>query len=493
LVVAGLALLGVAARAQAPPAADLGLLEALRLALARAPEIRQVEERLAQRRGAWDEARGRFDPRLGARVTQRGERDPASAPATSRASTRASAELAWLLPSGLELTPSLALARVSGAGGEPASATASVTLALVQPLLAGRGQESSAAGARAAQLELQAGAARLRHARATQALRVLRAYWACRAAHDTVRILAQTEARATQFLDEEQRLVAARERAPGDLFQVRASLDEARANRVEGEQGYERARAELALAMGLDWQAAAVLPPPAQALPAPLAIALPAPDALVHLALARRHDLRANEDELQAARTRARAAQRALAPRLDLAAELGYAGAVRGSGPGLLFRPLVEQAVGPNVQVELRLERPLGNRAARGAALREEALARELGLSAEDDARRVASEAGLARRLLEAALRQLGHAHSAADAYAVAKNNELAKLRSNLSTNFDVLQVDSRLTAAQLALVRAQASVADTLAQLRFATGTLLPERLEDLTVASLTSAPGPE
>ncbi|HEX8107293.1 MAG TPA: hypothetical protein VF516_06160, partial [Kofleriaceae bacterium] len=58
--------------------------------------------------------------------------------------------------------------------------------------------------------------------------------------------------------------------------------------------------------------------------------------------------------------------------------------------------------------------------------------------------------------------------------FLAARDNEVRKLHSNLSTEFDVLQIESRLTAAQLSAVRARASVLQALTQLRFETGTLI-------------------
>jgi 16S rRNA C1402 N4-methylase RsmH len=76
--------------------------------------------------------------------------------------------------------------------------------------------------------------------------------------------------------------------------------------------------------------------------------------------------------------------------------------------------------------------------------------------------------------------------------FRIAKNNELVKLRSNLSTTFDVLQIDGRLTSAELSLVSGQQRVMEALARVRFETGTLVESEPDggDLTLETLTSLP---
>lgn len=479
LAAAGVLLLvgfGSCAQGAPVPPARLGLLDAVRATLSLNPDVALAEQRLRASRGALETAQGRFDGVLQARVGQRRETLPGSVDPGPLSTFEYELGATRELRSGLTLTPRAALSRGAGSGDVEPAAQATLSLSLTQPLLRGRGRTAAAAQESAAVEDAQAAGLRFSHARAEQVLGTVLAYWSCRAAHETVEIQLGAERRAAVFLDEERRMVEERERAPADLFQVRANLADARANLADAERGYAQARRQLGSAMGIPWREIERLGPPADSFELLDAAAPAAPDveALVRLALEGRADLRAVRAERSSAGILVAAARRALEPQLDFTAQVGYAGAASGRGTATFFDPFTRRLAGPNVFAGLTFQFPTRNRAARGALAQQQAREGAAAIGADELARQIGSDVALAASLLVIARRELQNALEARDAFRVAKDNELAKLRSALSTTFDVLQIDTRLTAAHLSVVRAQSRVAEAVARLRFETGTLL-------------------
>jgi outer membrane protein TolC len=475
------------AAAPSVPGPGLRVLDAVRTTLARNPEIATAEQERESSRGALEAASGRFDVVLDAQLGERGETTPATSSAPGQAPSTgdgpsttyttdygigATQELRW----GMKVEPHVAVSRLGGTGLDPAHTEAHLGITVTQPLLRGRGTAATAAHETAASIDASAAALRARHVVAVRVLATVQAYWSCRVAWETVEILARAEQRAALFLDEERRMVEAHERAPTELHQVRAALAEARASRADAMRAYLVARHQLGLAMGLTWREIDALPAPVDPLDATPAAAAAPLDAerLIGVALARRGDLRASRIAARSSEVLVGAAEDELQPRLDVSAELGYTGVTDGNGPSPLVTSIGHGFLGPNFFAGLVLQLPTPSRQAHGALRQERARLATLAIAARDLERTIGANVARGVAELQAVQHQLTDAEEAVDDYLTARDNEVRKLRSNLSTEFDVLQIESRLTAAQLSAVRARASVLQTLAQLRFETGTLI-------------------
>ncbi|HET7501377.1 MAG TPA: TolC family protein [Kofleriaceae bacterium] len=468
------------------PEPGLRVLDAVRTTLARSPGIATAEQELESSRGALEVASGRFDVVIDAQAGQRGDRTPAIPSAAGSATTTgdgagttyttdyglgATQELRW----GLKVQPHVSVSRLGGSLIDPPHAESHLGVTVTQPLWRGRGTAATAARETAARIDTDAAALRARQVVADRVLATVQAYWSCRAAWETVEILARAEQRAARFLDEERRMVEEHERAPTELHQVRAALADASASRADATRVYLDARHQLGLAMGLTWREIDALPPPIDPLDATRAAAAPLDaERLIGMALARRSDLRASRIAARASAVLVGAGEDELQPRLDISAELGYTGLASGHGPSVLITSLGHGVVGPNFFAGLVLQLPTPSLQARGALRQERARLATLDIASRDLERTIGANVALRLGELQALQRQLTSAEEAVDDFLAARDNEVRKLRSNLSTEFDVLQIESRLTAAQLSAMRARASVLQALAQLRFETGTLI-------------------
>ncbi len=453
----------------ATPGGALSLAEVLDSVLRRSPETAAAQQRAARAAGALAEQRGRFDLQLAGGLARRRTALTDAPGATLTDSWQVSATRR--LPTGLALGPSASLERVDERGVARSSGRFDFTL--TQPLLRGRGRAASGADERAARDAEQAARARLAQVRAEQLAAAAGAYWGYRGAHEALRIEQGAVERATLFLEEERRLVDAREHAPADLQPVRANLAEARANVGDARRGLALARQELALLMGVDWATSAALGTPSDAWAEAATLAPLDVEGLIALAWRERPELRAAGLEQSAAETLLRGARRALTARVDLVLAAGFSGAAGGPGGGASLWSFGRLRGGPDWMAGLDFDLSAPRRAARGALAQRQARAAELAVATGDARRRIALEVAAAAALFEAAWHERRDAREARDAFQVALDNERSRLRSALSTTFDVLQVETRLTAAQRAVARAEERLSRALTQLRFATGTL--------------------
>jgi outer membrane protein TolC len=380
----------------------------------------------------------------------------------------------------VSLTRSL-LARSLGAD----TSTADVRLGVSIPILRDRGGTSSTADERAAARDHEAARLGMRHAAAQQVLAAVVAYWDYRAAHERLQVLRSSEARAERAVEETSALVKADERTPADLIQLRGNAASKRASRVAAEQAIAAARTELGLVMGLPADAIAALPLPATEFPEPGSPAgrLEAPR-LVEETYQRRADLTAAEQRALAAGIRVEAARSEERPRLDLLLNTGYRNTTaddrRWYEPGL------------DALVELRLELPVSNSAARGQLAQRRATQVQRSLTREELRRRIAADVALGLEAVahaEAAMRESAEAVSLFES---GIQGVQRKFQLGSATLFDLIQAQDALTNALLVHVQSQRDHAIAIAVLRFQSGRLVEGERQALLVpvAELGRAP---
>lgn len=507
------------------PGPGLDLLSAVAETLRRQPDILMAGESVGAAQGGLRAVRGRFDTQLQAALSQRGETTPIAPSAvqqTQLVSDQISAAkgqptrdvprsgtsyttayqvgVTQALRYGTVLQPSVQVSRVAtsqtGLTPVPTVGQARVAFSVVQPLLRGRGRETGAAALEAAsELQLRAAELQLRHTAATAVAQVAASYWAFIAAYRTVRIFLDAEERAEVLLRDEESLVRAGEHSASELRKLQANLADARAARIQSERQVIEARNALGLAMGLGWSEIEQLPPPVDDFPSAPRDALPQAQelaALVRVSLGQRADYLAAEAAARQAGVQVRAARRDLDPQVDLQLDLGYNGLTEGGGVAPFFTPPFQGVGGVNFFASLSLQYPLQNNAARGNLQQQEALRRRAHIALRDSERRVGAGVALAVQVLRAELQRLQSAETAVSAYREAVTSEQRRRRAGLSTIFDVLLIQGRLTSAELVLLQMRTNVATAITRLRYESGSLITPYGAALSVAAdqLTTLP---
>jgi outer membrane protein TolC len=478
-------------------------LEALELMRRHDPNLVQAAARLEAARGALGVASGRFDPRLTATTEGSEDESPSAGGGISESrSLSTSTRLVTELRTGQEITSSVTVSRNEDpASPNPPVNLGTVSLSLRQPLLRDRERGVVTATERAFEERRRAALEDQRHTLALRTREVVDRYWRAVAAMRNVEILKTSEAGSRQLLETTRRLVAADVTPAAELVLLEADLTAKEVARMRGEGDRFAALQALGREIGLEAVAIRALPPPEEDFPDLASAAVPGEEGaarFITLALARRDDLAASRRRVAAEGMLTAAAEDALKPRLDLELTPSYTGLAEGSGLGDLGSSLFDEVPGLSATIGLTFVWPTFNREAEGRLLQAQAATR---LTEQD---RILLERGLGADVPTAldgvrrSAAQLEGARRSVELFERAVSNEEKKLQAGSSTLIDVISQRDRLTAARQSEVTAALNLAQALLELRFQTGTLLPEsgeaegerRARLLTLPSRTTPP---
>lgn len=473
VIVAGLAAHAAAADEVAP--GGLGLAQVVKATLSASPELKLAATRVEIADGALTVSRAVFDLLLTTTATasRTNPVDSMGAPAVEKDLVY-TAGAQRLLRNGVLVTSELLLTRslLSHSLGRD---IADVRLGVSIPLLRDRGGASSAAAEQAAATDHEAARSGLRHTAAQQVLAAVAAYWDYRAASERLEVSRSSEARADRMVEQTRALVEADERTPADLIQLRGNAASKRVARIAAEQDLINTRTTLGLAMGLPADATAALPPPATGFPGPGGGAgrLDA-SRLVEQAYQRRADLAAADQDTRSASIRLEAARSDLRPRLDLVLNTGYRATEVDDGIERFFLTVNQREPRLEGLVELRLELPLANSAARGHVVQSSATQEQRDIARDDLRRRIAAGVTLGLEAVAHAEAAMLESAEAVRLFEAGVQAVQRKFQVSAATLFDLIQAQDALTGALLSQVQSQRDYAVAIAALRFQSGLLV-------------------
>lgn len=452
-------------------AGGLGLDQVVNATLAASPELKLAAAQVELSAGALLVSRAAFELTLTSSATASRIHRPDAMGATAVQNDLIFAAGAHrLLRNGILATSEVSLTRslLARSLGADAS-TADVRLGVSIPILRDRGGASSAAAEQAAERDHEAARLGMQHTAAQQLLAAVVAYWEYQAAHERLAALRSSEERAERAVEETSALVRADERTPADLIQLRGNAASKRAARVAAEQAVVVARTELGLAMGLPADAIAALPLPATAFPGPGSSAgrLEA-RRLVEETYQRRPDLAAAEQRVRSAGIRARAARSDERPRLDLLLNTGY------RNTNVDDRHWYEP--GLDALVELRLELPFSNAAARGQLAQRNAAQAQSLIARDELRRRIAADVALGLEAVAHAEAAMLESAEAVRLFESGIQGVQRKFQLGNATLFDLIQAQDALANALLFDVQSRRDHAVAIALLRFQSGRLVAD-----------------
>ncbi len=473
-IVAGLA--AHAADAEVAPG-GLGLAEVVQVTLSASPELKLAATQVEITDGALTGSRAVFDLMLTTTATasKTDPLDTTGAPAVEKDLVY-TAGAQRLLRNGVLVTSQISLTRslLSHNLGVDTD-IADVRLGASIPLLRDRGGASSAAAEQAAARDHEAARWGMRHTAAQQVLAAVAAYWDYEAANERLEVLRSSEARADRMVEQTRALVEADERTPADLIQLRGNAASKRVARISAEQDLINARTLLGLAMGLPADATAALALPATAFPGPGGGAerLDA-SRLVEQAYQRRADLAAADQDTQSASIRLEAARSDLRPRLDLVLNTGYRATEADDGIERFFSTVNQREPRLEGLVELRLELPLSNSAARGQVVQSSATHEQRDIARDDLRRRIAAGVTMGLEAVTHAEAAMQESAEAVRLFEAGVQAVQRKFQVGAATLFDLIQAQDALTSALLSHVQSQHDYAVAIAALRFQSGRLV-------------------
>lgn len=461
-----------AAVAAATSGPRISLADAIRLALERNPSIRIQASQVAASKGLLQQANGLFDYTISAML------QGTYGKADRQESVAYQAGISKMLKNGITVGP-LAEAEQELSGNIAYTQTI-VGLSFTIPLLQGLGEDVVTAQQRSAYVDLEAAEHQLRFVTATQLLQVIQAYWALKAAEEQLKINVEVENRYRELVSMTEALVKGAIQPAAQITQAQASLEQAVASRIASEQSLTQAAQNLAVLIGLPNDQVVNAPLASQELPTRRTV--PSFDRaliqrLIDLALARRDDLRAAEKQVESSRILLLAAQNQLLPKLDLQIAGGLGGLTENEGRNARqLIPGEAEINGLAAQATITFSFPIENNVAKGqlavqqASVEQSADNRTL-LASQISTGVVDAAQGLARAYSE--LVKLDEAFQLFS-QSVDDQRELFKL--GMASIVDVTTTEQSLASAQSQRLAAQLNYANAIVQLRYATGTLLPE-----------------
>ncbi len=383
-----------------------------------------------------------------------------------------------------------------------------------QPLGRGRGAVSARAAERAAAARVEAARRRHEQSNSERVRDTVIAHIDLLAAQESLALIEQSVASNRSLFQATQALVEAGEKARTELARSQAGLAGAEAATAAARLSVLAARSELARVVGLDAARAGVGPLARGSFPASL-VALPDVQALQRQALLLRLDLRAAEQEEQAASIIVDATRADLRRKLDLSLNVGIASDYRSP----FFRVLRDEFISdpneppespvdyysprgfgraltnkylPEIRIQLSFEVPFGNNAARGRLEQSQNTLRQTKIRTTDLGRVIRENIAGLGAALRSARAEVEHLRRAVSQHEETWKTSLELQKAGDLSLIDTLLTEQGLTSARLQLVEALRNYEASLARLRFQAGTLVRFREGEPVGFDLAGLPSP-
>lgn len=487
----------------------MGLLDAVRLALANNPDIQLQEKQIELSQGALQQAAGQFDPALRLTVERTINNTPlnqldsvayAGAAQSTIKKTTYGVALDKTLRNGIVLSPSLSTTSTTGTVYDIQNLSAqnqgNINFSIRVPMMKGRG-DAVAANEAAANLDWEASKQDFRFAISKNVLNVVSNYWNLLAAANNLAVAGEAEAGIRKMVADTRKLIEADEIPAADLYMIRANLQDKAAARITAEQALRDARQRLGEAIGLSYQRIASLEPidTFPALSADIAMLRNQRQRLLDLAMQRRADRVAAQLRQDSARTLTSAAQANLKSQLDVTVNLGYTGLSEGGGSGAILGGLDQTRGGLNIGTSLSYRWPFDNNAARGLFRQQAALYDQGSIRVAHVERTIGIGVESALTSLVHSLQQLKESEEAVALYRISLDNEKIKHQLGTATIVDVLVTNDRFLSARQNNISYQLNVLIALARLNFETGAMLLDDKagESIRLDQLIGVPTPD
>lgn len=488
------------------PQPAVRLIDALQSTLEKDPDIQLQVQQLSLNRGALKADSGQFDTLLNASVLQNHLTNPLTslqelqyaqagifASALASNTTTYTLGVQRLFRNGISVGPSVSLNRnTDNIATQEGLNQSQLAFGVTLPLLRGRGRNAVDAQERSAATTVDASVRDVNQEIAQLLSTTAIQYWNVVAAAQNLVIAKDSEQRGKKYVRDVQTLID-KDRVPrGEINQLLANLDNRAASRIAAEQQLAAAEQNLALAMGLRSGELTVLPKTVDSLPDWSGKGVPKitpqlTNEFVASALNERADMIAANFRVQAARQLLPAARNQLLPQLNVDLSAGYSGLTVGTAFGRPFIAPFNDVRGVNVIGSINWAFPIRNETAIGQLEEARASYDQSVLNQENVARDIASSVVTAMTGLAYSVTGLRKAREAVSYYHLALNNEVEKFRLGLNTLANVIQMEDYLNSAESAEVSAQLSYAVALANLRFATGTVIDANTQAHSISAST------
>ncbi len=381
--------------------------------------------------------------------------------------------------------------------------TSVVKFTLKVPFLKGAGAVSAQADEKAAQLNRKAAEYTFEYFVTNTLLNTVQAYWNYKAAQVNLKVQTDSKERVTKIIERVKTVVAKQSnpsRYDSDLQRLHGYLADKKRNLSAAKELLNTNRNILATSLGI-----------------------PATEAknigfaeekfsdnwlevskrfnnefmqnhLVNLALQNRLDLKAEELKHEANAIKLEKARKDLLPSLDLDLTAASHGLEFGSNTDAYFSSLHERTEGFDATAYLSIRYPLGNNRAKGGLIVAKTAHQRSLISLNESRRKIKIQLNTSVGSLEQALGQVEDAKESVDLYQQSFTGFRGSITDDLQTNvvFQIMDTETKLIEAQADYVSALFNLANTIASLRFQTGTLVNsiDGMQQVSLQDVTTLP---
>ena len=464
----------------------VGVFKVIEATLAHQPNIRLQEVQADFSRGTLSYYQGVFDPNFNIGLDSQREAVPLRQSIEEQTGKSRDVQvqnayqvgLTKKFRSGISAGPRVGVTRMDDENSaDPPQNNANVNFIVTVPLLKGLGEVSADADERWAKAELMGKEHDVMQSLSSSVLDSLRTYWQLYALQQQLVMWKQSETRAAQQVVQSKKLVQADVIPRSDVVQFEASLASKTAARLTTEKQIVQARQSLFVAMGytiLDLTNQCLASGPFPEIDPQIDALLNNTEHYLSLAKKNREDLMAAFSYEKAAEARMLGARHDLLPQLDLQLSAGYNGLDETAAASGYYQSFDRNIAGLNAAATLTYQFPVGNRAAKGIYLQYKALYDQMGIQRFNLERQIMMDVAVALSVVNQTAKELRFNLEAEARYYQAMESEQTKLLSGLSTVSDVITQEDRWRSAVISKISSWQNYAVAVAQLRYATGTLL-------------------
>ncbi|MEI7428366.1 MAG: TolC family protein [Betaproteobacteria bacterium] len=494
---------------------NLGLYEALTIAVSKNANIMISAARLDAIKGISRQQKGLFDYTANAQIGLSRNSSPNNTlntyttvtdmylPYTDASNVNSQLGLTKLFTNGISVNLSAQhntfSSNILDAQGLMNQNSGLLTFQVVLPLLKNSGSAVSS-NLRASEIEAQAAKDDLEFVVNQMVLNSTLAYWDYLGKSKLLEIAQKNEKSAEKTVQDYQKLISGDQLPKADVLLVQGSLKQKTISRIYYQQALLESRKVLGRSIGLEpdnvMQIEQVSDPFPNYKNGKLDEVLPDLDRVISSTLGSRADLKAAKKRVEKYEILRNAAKNNLSPQLDVLLSASQQGLVEG------YSPYQGSAIGnnwtsafqpyrPGYGAYLQFRMPLENNEAKGLLQQQQAFVNSSNINLNELEYSAKNNIQVVTYAMIRAYDQMTEAKVAEQKYELSLNNERTKKKLGLSTILDVLNVEDRYNNAQVTHVQTQIAYASAVAEFLFQTNNLVV-RDEDLFSINVTNLLNP-
>ena len=468
---------------------EISLVEAVRLTIENNPNIKIYEIQREIAETSVQSAKSAFDRTVASSITRSHDYLPMTE--AQKKSYRASgADVTKLsqgsmtygvnyqkrFRNGITITPGISVTTTEYNTSSPPGTTGKIQFSITKPLGRGKNELANTAAEKTAKIELEAAELDKLQTVSQSVYGTCSAYWNYVYSYKTLQIFKDSEKRSEKLLEDMKTLVESQESPAADLDQISADLNQRKADTSKAENTLFQAKAALIAAIGLS--AGSNIGPPADNFPdeitklSSLEILLSA-DGFINHALSNRCDYHAAEKRLKSFDYLIPAAKDNLKPQKDLQVSIGYNGLSEKKGLDAVVSSISNNVPGTSVSATVSYSFPVDNNAAKAEVSKQEAFMKQSVVKTRELARSISQNVQTGVSDIKNIISRYRLLSESDKLYEKALQNEKEKRTMGMSTVMDIINIEGRLTQAELNRAGSLYEYANSLSKLRYEMGIL--------------------